>query len=164
MYNGGGADAQGTTQERADRCSVACKNKKTALSEGPWSSRGDAVGFGVYEGNGRCYCQHEERATCTTAYESYYTAYEYDLPAAVTKAPSSHDYSAVTRTVPPEPVSECWSTGDPHFKPFSGSQFDFQQPGEYQLIGSAADQMVTDWPSELLLVATVHSKLSHWPI
>ena len=81
MYSGNG-DNQGTTQERTDRCSVACKNKKTALELGPWSSRGDAVGFGLTENNGRCFCQHEERATCTRQHTSY-KAYEYDLPAAI---------------------------------------------------------------------------------
>ena len=78
VYEGNG-DNEGTTQERTDRCSAACKNKKTALALGPWSSAADAVGFGMIENNGRCFCQHEEWASCTKEHTSY-KAYEFDLP------------------------------------------------------------------------------------
>ena len=63
VYEGNG-DNPGTTQERTDRCAAACFNKRTALAQGPWSSRGDAIGFGLTENNGRCYCQHETFTAC----------------------------------------------------------------------------------------------------
>lgn len=85
VYNGNG-DNDGTPLERKNRCAIACKNKKTPIAFGPWSSRGDAVGFGLptreaEQGTypvGRCYCQHEKWASCTRKYE--YNVYEYDLP------------------------------------------------------------------------------------
>ena len=60
-YEGNG-DNEGTTQERIDRCAAACFFKKTALEYGPWSSRTDAIGFGVIESTGRCHCEHVEYA------------------------------------------------------------------------------------------------------
>ena len=41
-------------------------------------------------------------------------------------------------TFPPEKMSECKSTGDPHFRSFTGKKFDFQVPGEFQLFGSTS--------------------------
>jgi len=75
VYNGNG-DNDGTTQQRTDRCASACFSKEPALAYGPWSTRADAVGFGMVESTGRCYCQHEVWASCTTLH-SQYTAYEF---------------------------------------------------------------------------------------
>merc|ERR1740115_311378 len=93
VYEGNG-DNDGTTQQRTDRCASACFSKKPALDYGPWSTRADAVGFGMVESTGRCYCQHEVWASCTTDH-SQYTAYE--LERAPTDAPVT---SAPTNTVP----------------------------------------------------------------
>ena len=43
-----------------------------------------------------------------------------------------------------ESMSECKSTGDPHFRSFTGKKFDFQQPGEFQLFGSTASNLVVN--------------------
>ena len=71
----GSSDNPGTTQQQVDRCAAACFHKGTALAQGPWISRGDAVGFGL-QSTGRCYCQHEAFATCKKAHFSY-AAYEF---------------------------------------------------------------------------------------
>ena len=76
VYDGNG-DNDGTTQQRTNRCASACFSKEPALAYGPWSTRADAVGFGMVESNGRCYCQHEVWASCTTDH-SQYTAYEFE--------------------------------------------------------------------------------------
>ena len=81
MYEGNG-DNPGTTQERTDRCAAACFNKGTALGYGPWSSRGDAIGFALIESSGRCYCQHEAFARCTKAYTNY-VAHAFEIPTSV---------------------------------------------------------------------------------
>ena len=75
------SDNVGSTQQRTDRCAKACFDKKIALDYGgsyygPWSSRGDAVGFALVETSGRCYCQHEEFASCKKEYLMY-TAYTF---------------------------------------------------------------------------------------
>ena len=73
VYKGDG-DNDGTVQERTDRCATACLGKRGPLQFGPWSSRGDAVGFAITENNGRCYCQHVSFASCPkkhTAYKAY---------------------------------------------------------------------------------------------
>ena len=75
VYEGNG-DNNGTTQERKDRCALACLNKNTPLAYGPWSRRGDALGFGVAESNGTCYCQHQAYASCTKDHHAY-TTYEF---------------------------------------------------------------------------------------
>ena len=75
--NGGLGDNEGTTQERTARCASACFSKGTPLAYGPWSSRGDALGFGVAESNGRCYCQHQAYASCAKQHQSLYTTYEF---------------------------------------------------------------------------------------
>ena len=74
MFEGNG-DNEGTTQERTAKCSAACFNKNTALANGPWSARGDAVGYAMTS-NGRCYCQHEKFESCTKAH-TVYIAYEF---------------------------------------------------------------------------------------
>ena len=85
MYNGDG-DNDGTNQERIDRCAAACFNKQDALAKGPWSSRGDAVGFGIIEDGsdssvhklkGRCFCQHETFVSCKEKHPSEYVAYDF---------------------------------------------------------------------------------------
>ena len=85
VYNGNG-DNEGTTQERTARCAAACFNKKTALEYGPWSTRADAVGYGV-DTNGRCYCQHDSWASCTKDFTQY-TAYEFAQPGMHLHTPS----------------------------------------------------------------------------
>ena len=75
VYAGDG-DNEGTTQERTVRCASACFSKGTPLAFGPWSSRGDALGFGVDKSNGRCYCQHQVYASCATRLQKY-TTYEF---------------------------------------------------------------------------------------
>ena len=73
MFDGTG-DNEGTVQERTERCARACYDKITPIDYGPWSSRGDALGFGLTENNGRCYCQNDEFASCNkdhTAYVQY---------------------------------------------------------------------------------------------
>ena len=61
VYNGvynGNSDNDGTTIQQRDNCATACLDKKEPEDNGPWSDRGDAVGFGM-NSDGRCYCQHE---------------------------------------------------------------------------------------------------------
>ena len=67
-----------TAQERVDNCARACFEKATPKQYGPWSSRGDAVGFGLASnGNGRCYCNHEFDTTCRKQSGDAYVSYSY---------------------------------------------------------------------------------------
>ena len=77
VYEGNG-DNPGPLQQQIDRCGAACFHQITALEYGPWSSRGDAVGFALTPNNGRCYCQHEDWGTCEIAHTTY-DAYEFQL-------------------------------------------------------------------------------------
>ena len=61
MYKGNG-DNPGTAEERALRCSEACRNKKTPLS-GTWTNF-VANGFVVQPTDGSCYCENSESLTC----------------------------------------------------------------------------------------------------
>ena len=75
VYDGTG-DNEGTMQQRMDRCAAACLDKRAPLQFGPWSLRADAVGF-AFKTDGRCYCQHEEWASCNRWATSSYAAYEF---------------------------------------------------------------------------------------
>ena len=77
MFDGTG-DNDGTLHERAQRCGSACFNQDTPteFKGGTWSSRGAAVGFGVVLSSGRCYCNHEQMASCTQDFPQY-EAYEF---------------------------------------------------------------------------------------
>ena len=68
MYEGNG-DNPGSEQERASRCSKACKAKKAALS-GTWSGF-VAKGFAVVPGTGRCYCESSDSNVCTRVQNDY---------------------------------------------------------------------------------------------
>ena len=73
MYEGNG-DNPGTAEERAIRCSAACKSKKKALS-GSWDGF-VAKGFVVIPTTGRCYCESSHSLTCkrspgTNPYDRY---------------------------------------------------------------------------------------------
>ena len=77
MFDGHTGDNAGTVQERTDRCAAACLSKRTPLEYGPWSSKGDALGFAVDEGNGgRCYCNHVKFASCQQKFPTY-KSYEF---------------------------------------------------------------------------------------
>jgi len=77
VYNGGN-DNRGTVTQRTRRCAAACFNKKTPNEYGPWSQRGDAIGFGMTENDGRCYCQHRKLASCPIdPYPKTYRAYAF---------------------------------------------------------------------------------------
>ena len=73
MYEGNG-DNPGTAEERAIRCSAACRAKKSPLS-GSWSGF-VAEGFIVIPTTGRCYCESSASADCsrgssTSEYDRY---------------------------------------------------------------------------------------------
>merc|ERR1740117_2059586 len=119
VYNGNG-DNKGTTQEeRRDECSKACKEKKTPVF-GSWS-KGDAVGFGLTEQNGRCWCQHEKWASCNKQHTQY-AAYEYGTraptkaPTAPTKAPTKRPTKAPTKA-PTSKAPTKAPTNAPSFPP-----------------------------------------------
>jgi len=75
MYEGNG-DNPGTPEERAVRCSAACRNKKAALS-GSWTGF-VATGFIVIPTNGRCYCESAESASCSRTGTSEYDRYDWN--------------------------------------------------------------------------------------
>ena len=79
--NEGGADTAVDTARwfdddliRKDRCAAACSSKRTPNEYGPWSSRGDAVGFAVVVNSGRCYCHHVKFASCPKLEYQYQNA------------------------------------------------------------------------------------------
>merc|ERR1712146_212078 len=78
VYEGNG-DNPGRGVELVKYCAEACKNQKAPLAYGTWQSRGKAVGFSINWANsrGRCYCQHEDYATCSKIATHRYDAYEF---------------------------------------------------------------------------------------
>jgi len=78
VYEGRG-DNPGRGVELVKYCAEACKNQKAPLAYGTWQSRGKAVGFSINWANsrGRCYCQHEDYATCSKIATHRYDAYEF---------------------------------------------------------------------------------------
>ena len=92
VYEGNGDNA-GTVQERTTRCAAACSSKRPPLEFGPWSSRGDAVGFGLTENNGRCYCNHAKFASCGANPASPYKSYEFTFNSGT--LPRSRTFSGV---------------------------------------------------------------------
>ena len=79
-----GSDNPGSTAaDKIQKCYEACRDQKTSLANGPWSSRGPAQGFSIRI-DGRCYCNHKKPSTCATldsasgSYVEEYLAYEMD--------------------------------------------------------------------------------------
>ena len=79
MYEGNG-DNPGTAQERAVRCSQACRSKKKALS-GSWDGF-VAKGFVVVPTSGRCYCETSSGLVCKRVSNNY-DRYEWKSSAGV---------------------------------------------------------------------------------
>ena len=78
MYEGNG-DNPGSAEERALRCSAACRSKKKPLS-GTWTNF-VATGFIVIPTNGRCYCESSETFKCKrSASTSPYYRYIWSSP------------------------------------------------------------------------------------
>merc|ERR1712159_761510 len=68
MYEGNG-DNPGSPEERAVRCSNACRTKKKALS-GSWTGF-VAKGFVVVPTTGRCYCESADGFNCKLTSNTY---------------------------------------------------------------------------------------------
>ena len=104
IYEGNG-DNVGTMQEVTDRCAAACLNKQPPLANGPWSRREHAVGFGVVESNGRCYCNHVKFASCPKQH-THYKSYEFNTGE---YPPQSHVFKQTppTHTAAPDTPSGC---------------------------------------------------------
>ena len=68
-------------------------------------------------------------------------------PLCPTKAPTPKPTAAPTPPTPSPILSgngaTCWSTGDPHYKSFDGSRYDFYGSGEFWLLRSGKIQIQT---------------------
>ena len=64
VYNGANDNPGTDSKSNQIECAKACLNQKTPLANGPWSSRGDALGFSV-DAVGRCYCNHKTWSGCS---------------------------------------------------------------------------------------------------